>query len=67
MVPVSKSDPGSIEELRKLAKGSFLSTAYPGPYTGPEAEPELETEVLAAATPSAKKRAAAGRRINVED
>ena len=34
LVPVSKSDPGSIERLRAMAKGAFLSTAYPGPYQG---------------------------------
>lgn len=62
MVPVSKSDPGSIEELRTLARGSFLSTAYPGPYRGPVAEPEPETVVVAKAS---SKRTS--RRINVED
>lgn len=32
ITPVSKSDPDSIERLRKLADGSFLSASYPGPY-----------------------------------
>jgi hypothetical protein len=32
ITPVSKSDPASIERLRKLADGSFLSASYPGVY-----------------------------------
>jgi hypothetical protein len=32
ITPVSKSDPSSIERLRKLADGSFLSASYPGVY-----------------------------------
>jgi hypothetical protein len=32
VVPVSQSDPASIEALRKLAEGRFLSANYPGVY-----------------------------------
>jgi hypothetical protein len=37
IVPVSVSDPDSIDRLRKLASGKFLSAAYPGAYRGPGA------------------------------
>lgn len=35
IVPVSKSDPESIEEMRQIANGRFLSASYPGPYRKP--------------------------------
>lgn len=34
-IPVAKSDPDSIEKLRKLAAGKFLSASYPGTYKHP--------------------------------
>lgn len=33
VMPVSQSDPASIESLRKLAEGRFLSANYPGVYS----------------------------------
>lgn len=33
VVPVSQSDPKSVESLRTLAEGRFLSANYPGTYT----------------------------------
>ena len=34
IVPVSVSDPESIERLRRMATGKFLSASYPGSYVG---------------------------------
>ncbi len=44
IVPVSVSDPGSIDKLRNLAHGKFLSASYPGPYihkTAAAAAPDI--------------------------
>jgi len=44
IVPVSVSDPGSIDKLRSLAHGKFLSASYPGAYihrTAANAAPEV--------------------------
>lgn len=54
LVPVSKSDPGSIEKLRATAKGAFLSTAYSGPYKGPDAYAKSEAKAV-------------GRRVSLEN
>ena len=35
LVPVAKSDPESIDALRKVADGRFLSASYPGEYKSP--------------------------------
>jgi hypothetical protein len=38
IVPVSKSDPDSIERLRKAAAGRWLSASYPGAYRLPSVQ-----------------------------
>lgn len=38
IVPVTKSDPRSVEALRDKAQNCFLSASYPGPYRKPVAE-----------------------------
>lgn len=38
IVPVTKSDPNSVESLRSMAQNRFLSASYPGTYRKPVAE-----------------------------
>jgi len=35
IVPVAKTDAKAIDEIRSIAKNTFLSANYPGPYRGP--------------------------------
>jgi SpoVK/Ycf46/Vps4 family AAA+-type ATPase len=57
IVPVSKSDPAAINNLRQLAHDSFLSGAYAGPYLSPG---PLGTERRPIAAPAAKGRVSRG-------
>jgi ATPase family associated with various cellular activities (AAA) len=43
LVPVSRSDPKSVEALERLAQGTFLCTEYLGVYMGPGYKPVTET------------------------
>jgi len=36
IIPAAKQDPKSLEALRSMAMGRFLSSSYAGPYAGPK-------------------------------
>jgi len=44
VIPIAKSDPKSVETIRRAADGNWFSASYPGPYKKDKAE-KLERDI----------------------
>jgi SpoVK/Ycf46/Vps4 family AAA+-type ATPase len=53
-VPVAKADPASVERLRQMAHGKFLSASTPGVYLAPGTDAEKQAQAGSSTQPTRK-------------